>query len=53
MEHLEWNKFLDDYMTYGTMNPNDYYELSPEQKFVINEIKKSFKRFKAKNNENI
>lgn len=53
MEHLEWNKFLDDYMTCGAMSSEDYYKLSHEQKFVINEIKKAFKRFKAKNNENI
>ncbi len=53
MEHLEWNVCLDNYMTYASMSPDDYNKLSHEQKYVINEIKKSFKRFKLKNNENI
>jgi hypothetical protein len=53
MEHLDWNEFLDEYLTYGQMSAEDYYKLNDEQKFVINEVKKSFKRFKAKNNENI
>lgn len=49
MEHLEWNKFLDHYLTEGNMSADDYYKLTDEQKFVINEIKKAFKRFKNKN----
>lgn len=44
MEHLEWNKFLDEYLTYGNMRAEDYYKLNDEQKKIIQEIKKAFKR---------
>lgn len=49
MEHLEWNKVLDEYLATSTISSDDYYSLDEEQMFVIQELKKSFKRITKKN----
>ena len=46
----EWNRFLDDYLS-TRKPPHDGLEMwekmSTSQKYIINEIKKTFKRLKA------
>ena len=44
METKEWNKVLDRYLTENTMSSEDYENLLVEQKYCIQEIKKSMKR---------
>jgi len=44
MERLEWNKVLDKYLSEGTMLSEDYERMGDEYKYVIQEIKKAFKR---------
>jgi hypothetical protein len=44
MEHLLWNKVLDKYLTTGHLLSEEYEELDDLQKYVIQEVKKSFKR---------
>jgi hypothetical protein len=44
MEHLLWNKVLDKYLTTGHILSEEYEELDDLQKYVIQEVKKSFKR---------
>lgn len=39
-----FNDLLDNYLINRTCCANDYEQLTFEQKFVINEIKKSYKR---------
>ena len=51
MEHLEWNKVLDNYIMGGIFNPGEWENLDFAQKFVINELKKSFKRLKKLSTE--
>lgn len=44
MEHLKWNRVLDKYLETGHMLSEEYEELDDLQKYVIQELKKSFKR---------
>lgn len=50
MEQKEWNRVLDRYLIENTMLSEEYEQLNIEQKFVIQEIKKSAKRIIAKAN---
>ena len=49
MEHLEWNKTLDHYLTEGNMSSSEYEGLDEMQMFVIQELKKSYKRLNKTN----
>lgn len=40
----EWNRVLDRYLNEATMESEEYYSLSPRQQYLIQELKKSFKR---------
>lgn len=51
METKDWNRVLDRYLSEDTMFPDDYAQLNIEQRYCIQEIKKSFKRLKNKQNE--
>jgi len=54
MEHLAWNKLLDNYLSGGTMTPDEYESLDEYQQFTIQNLKKAFKRINYKEqNENI
>lgn len=44
----EYNTALDEYLTSNTGNTETYLAMSPEQQRVFQEIKKSLKRIKAK-----
>lgn len=44
LPHLEWNRVLDGYLATNTMDSQDYEKLSPAQQFVVQELKKAFKR---------
>lgn len=44
MERDAWNKVLDRYLTENVMSSDDYAQLNIEQRYCIQEIKKSFKR---------
>jgi hypothetical protein len=48
LPHKEWNAALDRYLNDGTGDTEAYIAMSPAQQNVIQEIKKSFKRLKAK-----
>lgn len=52
----DWRRTLDEYLTTATMDSNDYTGMSQIQKYVIQEIKKAFKRINkhedSNNNEN-
>ena len=50
METKEWNRVLDRYLTENTMSSEEYEQLNIEQKYVIQEIKKSIKRLNVKLN---
>lgn len=50
-DRLDWNKILDKYLTEGTMSSYEYQNLADEYKFVIQEIKKAFKRLNKQNND--
>lgn len=47
----DFNACLDRYLNDGTGETETYLAMSPAQQAVIQEIKKSFKRIKAKNGE--
>jgi len=44
MERLAWNKVLDGYLATAKMRAEDYEYCDDLQKYVIQELKKSFKR---------
>lgn len=44
LPNKDWNRILDKYLNKGIMSAEDYETLLPEQKQVINEIKKALKR---------
>lgn len=44
LSHLYWNKTLDSYMENQTLSCEDYEGMSRDQKLVIQELKKHFKR---------
>lgn len=50
LEDKEWRSCLDGYLNSGEMESNCYERMSLNQKMVIQEIKKSFKRIKSKIN---
>ena len=47
LSHLYWNKVLDSYMENQTLSSEDYEGMSRDQKLVIQELKKHFKRVKV------
>jgi hypothetical protein len=53
MEHLEFNKVLDGYLTTGHMSAEDYEMCDDLQKNVIQELKKAFKRINQREVETI
>ena len=53
MDHLTWNKFLDNYLINGTMSASDYEELNEMQVLIVQEIKKSLKRINKPEVNNI
>ena len=44
LSHLYWNKVLDEYIKTKKMSCEDYEDMNYQQKNVIQEIKKHFKR---------
>lgn len=46
MIRKDWNKLLDKYLSTGNMSSDEYGELTELQIIIIQEIKKSFARFK-------
>lgn len=44
----DFNKALDQYLTDGTIQMDDYLEMSNLQKEIIQAVKKSIKRIKSK-----
>ncbi len=48
LDHKEWRSALDRYLTDGTGETDVYLRMSDSQKGVFQELKKSFKRIKAK-----
>lgn len=52
MEHLDWNRLLDKYILTHTMFPEEYEALSEQQKYVIQELKKSRKRIEKHKQNN-
>ena len=50
MEHLDWNKVFDRYLSDRTMEVESWEQLDDTQKLIINEVKKSMKRFVSKEN---
>ena len=49
LPRLEWNKLLDKYVNTATMEQYEYDSLSEDQKSMIQELKKCFKRIKEIN----
>jgi len=47
LSHLYWNKVLDSYMENQTLSSEDYEGMNRDQKLVIQELKKHFKRVKV------
>jgi len=47
LSHLYWNKVLDSYMENQTLSSEDYEDMNRDQKLVIQELKKHFKRVKV------
>jgi len=47
LSHLYWNKCLDSYIATQKMSCEDYEDMNRDQKLVIQELKKYFKRKKA------
>lgn len=45
----EWNRILDKYACDGGMEPEEYEQMSQNQKFTIKELDKCFSRLGAKN----
>ena len=52
MERKEWNEVLDRYLATANIASDEYDSLNEVQMMIIQELKKAFKRIKAKN-ENI
>ena len=48
LEAKEWNKALDDYLWNNLAVAETHERMSFRQKEIINEYKKSFKRFESK-----
>lgn len=48
MINKKWNKILDTYLITKHMLSEEYESLTFEQKFVIQEIKKNYRRFSDK-----
>jgi hypothetical protein len=46
LSHLYWNRVLDDYIKTQKMSYEDYEDMNYQQKNVIQELKKYFKRQK-------
>lgn len=44
MEHLKWVKVLDKYLATAQMAEDEYFSMNDYQKFMIQELKKAFKR---------
>lgn len=53
MERLEFNRVLDHYLLTQQMSVEDYENLSDEQRWMIQQLKKSLKRLKAKHEPEI
>lgn len=51
MKTKDWQKFLDNYLTNGTMSPEDYELLTEGQMLFIQELKRSIKRIKRRLNK--
>ncbi len=49
LEAKEWNQCLDRYLNGKGMDSNTYASLSADQQRMIQELKKAYKRIKAKN----
>ena len=47
LSHLYWNKVLDSYMETQKLTCEDYEDMSRDQKMVIQELKKHYKRIKV------
>lgn len=45
----EWNAWLDSYLAGKAGDPDEWEQMSVNQKLLVNEIKKSRKRLEAKN----
>ena len=48
LSHLYWNKVLDDYMETQTLTCEDYEDMNRDQKMVIQELKKHYKRLASR-----
>ena len=48
LSHLYWNSVLDRYMETQTLTSKDYEDMSRDQKMVIQELKKHFKRLASR-----
>lgn len=48
LEKKEWNDILDHYLAEQNMTADEYEYLDNNQRIIINEIKKSFKRSKRR-----
>jgi hypothetical protein len=46
LPHLEWNRVLDNYLVNSWVSSEDYEALGRDQRMVIQELKKAFKRLK-------
>jgi len=53
MERKEWNSTLDKYLLTNTMTSDQYASLNDIQMAIIQELKKSFKRIKNENNQEL
>ena len=53
MERQEFNRVLDKYLLTQQMSSEDYENLDDHQKWMIQQLKKSFKRLKAKHEPEI
>jgi len=51
LNFAEWAKARDRYITKNELDPEVYETMSKPQKFVINEVKKTFKSIIRKENE--
>lgn len=47
----EWRNVLDKYLITNTMESNEYEQLSPRQKDIIQELKRAFKRINYNKND--
>jgi hypothetical protein len=51
LDDKNWRRVLDRYLSENTMSPDEYDQMSNEQRRTVQEIKRSFARIKNKQDE--